>query len=581
MQIIIFDFEVFKYDVLLGLYILDESDLSKKQLYQTWDKENIKKLYYLYQDAIWVGHNNKGYDNHILEAIIKDKDPYNVSQNIIAKNSRPSYTNIKLYTWDLNEEVMVKLKLTEAFWGKKIHMTEVDFNIDRPLTEQEKIEEEKYNKSDLDQTYENFLGLQHSFTLKRALLNEFNLPIDVLSKKVATISAQILGVTSDPSKITPIVPYRFPQLQVANQDVLNWYHKQDYKNSQLTINLCGVEHTLGVGGIHGARKKYYGQTTLKSTLWYFDVSGYYNLLMIKYNLFTRSMNENSKQKYTNLYYEQLKLKGVDDLKRNVFKVALLTVFGASNNKYTPFYDPYHFEMVTLNGQLFLIDLLEKLAPYINLVQSNTDGIILETLNVNESKMLSIINEWQQRTGFVLKSEKLKQIHQRDVNNYIVEFANGKTSAKGEALKHTESYNAPFQIGGAFNSKEPIVISLMLRDALLNGTPPEESINRWINELRLFQFICKKDSFNKLILVKSNGEQEIPQIVRAFPWKNGEPATIYKEKLGKRMKVTNLPQSVFIYNEDIRDESVIKELLPKINLEWYVERAYEKLKEFVE
>ena len=59
MKLIIFDFEVFKYDVLLGLYVVDNDDRSKKELYQTWDKEKIKKIYQLFQNDIWIGHNNK------------------------------------------------------------------------------------------------------------------------------------------------------------------------------------------------------------------------------------------------------------------------------------------------------------------------------------------------------------------------------------------------------------------------------------------------------------------------------------------------------------------------------------------
>ena len=159
MKLIIFDFEVFKYDVLLGLYIVDNEDRSKKELYQTWDKEKIKKIYQLFQNDIWIGHNNKYYDNHILEAIVRDKDPYNISYNIVNKRVQKAYTDIHLYSFDLNEEVMVKLKLTEAYFGKNIHiLNEVSFDVDRPLTDEEKRQTEIYNKSDLDQTYENFLA---------------------------------------------------------------------------------------------------------------------------------------------------------------------------------------------------------------------------------------------------------------------------------------------------------------------------------------------------------------------------------------------------------------------------------------
>ena len=48
------------------------------------------------------------------------------------------------------------LKVTELYDGKNISESEVDFDIDRPLTEEEKLLTEKYNRDDLEQTHSNF-----------------------------------------------------------------------------------------------------------------------------------------------------------------------------------------------------------------------------------------------------------------------------------------------------------------------------------------------------------------------------------------------------------------------------------------
>ena len=80
MRIIIFDFEVFRYDTLLGTIILDNS--KEPIVYQTWNKEEIKKFYNEHKLDIWVGHNNSHYDNHILNAIINDRDTYELSKKI-------------------------------------------------------------------------------------------------------------------------------------------------------------------------------------------------------------------------------------------------------------------------------------------------------------------------------------------------------------------------------------------------------------------------------------------------------------------------------------------------------------------
>ena len=75
MKIILYDFEVFKFDTLLGCKIVNEDGTI--DIYQTWDLEKIKKFYEFHQEDIWVGHNIKNYDNLILEAIYKDKNVYN------------------------------------------------------------------------------------------------------------------------------------------------------------------------------------------------------------------------------------------------------------------------------------------------------------------------------------------------------------------------------------------------------------------------------------------------------------------------------------------------------------------------
>ena len=599
MRLIIFDFEVFKYDILLGLYIVDNNDRSKKTLYQTWDKEEIKKLYQLFKDDIWIGHNNKFYDNLILEAVIKNRDPYLLSKEIV-ENNKKNWLRLPLNWFDLNEQVIIKLKMTEAYWGKNIDiLNEVDWDIDRSLNEEEKKRTEEYNKSDLDQTYENFLNLQSTFDLKLNIAKEFNLDYKVLNQSSSNISAYCLKVKKSSSKLPYLKPYIFPQMKLNNKEVWDWYISQKFKTENKIVTLNGVEHQIGIGGIHGAKNVWYStekqkehkkdnsnyisQSTDNKTIFYCDVSGYYNLLMINYDLFSRSMSKESKEKYTYLYHEQLRLKGIDDTKRQVFKIILLAVFGAMRNEYTEFYDPFHFDMVTLNGQLFLIDLLEKLDPYITLIQSNTDGIIFEFENIHHKKIKEVIDEWENRTKFTLKREKIKKIYQRDVNNYLIEKENGKIIVKGEALKYNDTWNSPFLGTGGFKYKDPLIISILMKEFLVNKTLPEIEIEKWKDKLWLFQFIVNKQSYKKLVLEEDNKEIELQEINRVFPSNKEMKNMIYKidnTKKVSKIKVTNLPDNIFIYNEDILDKDVIKKLQEDINWDWYINRVYIRLSDFL-
>ena len=105
MRILIVDFEVFKYDTLLGVY-----DVNNNEYYQTWNFGEMKEYYYRNQNAIWIGHNNTDYDNNILSAIVKGKDPYLVSQDIIVNKHR-HFPDIKLNYYDLMQLHPTSLKV--------------------------------------------------------------------------------------------------------------------------------------------------------------------------------------------------------------------------------------------------------------------------------------------------------------------------------------------------------------------------------------------------------------------------------------------------------------------------------------
>ena len=59
-KIVIFDFEVFKYNTLLGAIVINDGEIN---LFQSWDLDEIKNFYKEHINDIWVGHNNERYDN--------------------------------------------------------------------------------------------------------------------------------------------------------------------------------------------------------------------------------------------------------------------------------------------------------------------------------------------------------------------------------------------------------------------------------------------------------------------------------------------------------------------------------------
>lgn len=589
MKLIIFDFEIFYYDTLLGYIILDNDNA---ECHQTWSLDEIRQFYNEHIDDIWIGHNNARYDNLILQYIVNNKNctEYDIkefSNSIIDAKYKP-WLDIKLYYYDCMTAVNTSLKKTEAIDGKNISETEVDFRINRPLTKEEKRLTEKYNVDDLLQTKSNFLATKGTFMLRLQIISEFNLSMNVLHMTEAQIAETVLHAKKTPGIENWVLkPFEYPQLRLNNEKIKNFFFSEEFKTGKkLVVDLCGVPHTFGIGGLHAAQNKKYCDWAF-----YFDVSGYYNLVMINYDLLPRSIDEDYKDLYPTMYKQQLEFKKTAPEKRGAYKTILLSVFGAMFNEHCKFYDPYKAALVTMTGQLFIADLLEKLEGKVDLIQTNTDGVIAKPLpGVSDEEVTNIINEWQLRTGFVLKLEKIYNIYQRDVNCYCyTTVQEPKTEndihVRGD-LKHFWAENYVYTTA-LFNAKEPAIISIALVNYLVFKKLPEETIREKAHILRLYQFVCSTGTYDWLeyreIDEMNNVEvKRVQHINRAFPMISSNiVGKLYKMKSnGRSAIVSNMPESCFVYNNEVISDEAFEKIHSKIDWQYYVDRTYERIKEFI-
>lgn len=584
--IIVFDFEVFAHDTLLGAIIIEKDNIWSLQ---TWDLTQITRFYEKHKDDFWVGHNNSGYDNFILEAVANglNEEQIKALSDKIVGGDRFRKIKFKLNYFDLMCKGFYSLKSLEAYMGKAIHETEVDFNLPRKLNQQERKQTEAYNMSDLEQTYDDFMQLKNEFTLRLDVINEFGLDLDALHDTGTKVAAKVLQAKQIPGiENMPREPVMWPQLRVKNQQAIDFYMKKQWAipKNRLNIMIADCPFVMSAGGIHAALKQFHCERAL-----YFDVSGYYNLAMLNFDLLPRTIPKEGRAKYEYMYHEQLRLKKIDPNKRGVFKTILLSVFGSTKNQYCDFYDPNTGDLILLTGQMFIIDLCEKLEGKAQVVQANTDGVIaIPYPGVTNDEIKAIVDEWQARTGFVLKFDEIYDIHQRDVNNYMYRDKDGNITTVGEAVTHYGKWVYPFW-KNSFSAKEPIIMPYITVQYFMEGKLPEETVAQYKDNLRMFQYICKNKSFDYLEYEEtdvSTGDASIERIQnvnRAFAMKDTQSrGMIYKCKNdGKRAKISNLPDSVFIWNDEILSDEVVSGLSDCINYQYYIDRGYERIQEFVQ
>ena len=101
MNLIIFDFEVFRYDTLLGYGIVNTKDGSCEYK-QTWSLDEMRELYNTYgNNSIWIGWNSNRYDDLIFEAIVKNTtSPFVKSKELIGSKYKP-FARFPFFGYDL------------------------------------------------------------------------------------------------------------------------------------------------------------------------------------------------------------------------------------------------------------------------------------------------------------------------------------------------------------------------------------------------------------------------------------------------------------------------------------------------
>lgn len=589
-MIVFFDFEVFEYDWLM-VGICPES---REEKVIVNSKDDLEDFYNAHANDIWVGYNSRNYDQWILKGILCGFNPKELSDFLIVEGRKgfeysKMLNRIPLYTYDTMSKFN-SLKQLEAFMGNNIKETSVPFDIKRKLTDEELNETIKYCKHDVEQTIEVFLQRIDDFNAHMALITEFDLGLSSISKTQAQLAAMAIGCSKHEWNDEWEIEF-VPTLRIKKYtDVLEWFsNPENYKDgkSNYIRYVCGVPHIFALGGLHGAigkikenknGKKYVVAKHIhrKGLIVHVDVSSFYPSMMIRYGLLTRNATDPSK--FKEIYDKRIALKKAGKKKEQApYKIILNSTFGICNDKYSKAYDPRRAREVCINGQLLILDLLEHLEGHCEIIQSNTDGLIVRVKDDDDSwnTFDDICYEWEERTGVGLTFDFIKEIYQGDVNNYLWIGNDGSTEYKGAYVKEKNP----------LDNDMPIVNKAIV-ERLVNKTPIRETIEN-CDDLIEFQKIFKVT--NKYKCAWHNGERLQEKTYRVFASKRISDTYLGKIKdkefldreSGEKKiresieKFANSPEHCFIINDAVADVKVGRLPLDK---EWYIQLARNRIKD---
>lgn len=161
-----------------------------------------------------------------------------------------------------------------------------------------------------------------------------------------------------------------------------------------------------------------------------------------------------------------------DNKQQIYKILLNSTFGALKSEFNDLFDPVMSNDICVNGQLILTDLIMSLRGCSELIQSNTDGILIKYKDKDLETIKEKCAEWELNYNLKLDYEYVTKIVQRDVNNYILKTADGKIKGKG--------IFANFD-GGNFEKNNMTVVDIVLKEYYINGKDIRETITQMIEK----------------------------------------------------------------------------------------------------
>lgn len=588
----VFDLEVFKRDF---LFVGTDMFTNERHIINN-DLNAMRQFYLKYRDSLFIGYNSASYDNNVLRGYLQAKDPYILSKVIIESDDRDLVYNAydtnktPLFGLDLyHDNKLFSLKEHEAFLGLPIQETEVDFYLDRELTDKEKASNILYCCHDNDATAMRFYQNIGMLLAKVAIASMFDLDKKSILQTNANLTAQILGAKRTDVRDDLQNAFELPEnIHVTTPEILDAYVGKEFElneDGKLSVSLdykdpqTGYEMTFGSGGVHGAIPSYIrvGRFLMR------DFGSLYPNVNVNFDVLSRNIPPHLKDRFQGLLQKRLDAKysgekstiinGVNvptNVLINGYKLPLNTKFGATGAQFNKLYDPRNQFLCCVLGQLIMVDFYEKIRKKSTVIQSNTDcHAYIPNSEVDEREMDIELDALAERVGITLDKDEFNAIYQKDVNNYVAIDSNGKVKIKG-AIGLT---------GGLKKSR--VVVSNAFLNYLISGVPIEEYINQ-IDDVRSFQIISKTGwTYDRTIIRDANGiESKAQKVNRVFAIKDASKAVeIFKVKDNPEdgedsytKGIPNAPEFYAISNEACGEGIQLDE----IDRQFYIDQTKELL-----
>ena len=539
-------------------------------------------------DYVFVGFNNKAYDNFLIEDILQNRPTNYIklkSDSVIKK--RPSQF-IDFLNLDTKEQMQpgFSLKKFESMSGMAVEESSIPFDYKDVFTIEQILEVCHYNIQDLRATIKLYKTRKDYFDGKELLVKEYSTSKTSINYSNGSTAASYLMGRDKLENFEPEDPdiYGVPtgvKLFLENAlkvspEISHLKTKAEREKvmrkewTSLVMEDHGMVYTWGFGGLHSAKgrietnkrgtKKIVYDVVDETDVQQWDSGSHFPNIMLRDNLLGQVTD-----KFRNLVTERLKNKALGNPLAGTQKIIINSVYGLLRLQSSKLYNPKSAIRVNVSGMVAIYNLANQLDLVGNVHQVNTDGIAFKPYpEVTQETLDNIKQRWEDEFKLKLEVSLFKRLLQRDVNNYIAVKQNDKLKLKGGAVGQANGVDVT-------KASKPTIIDHMLVEKLVYNRPFITTVQE--GEFRDYCFTLKsmKSSTQTGKMVDENGKVFDNEVNRTYATKSG--GKVLKEKVGdlENAKFPDTPEQMSIANYELP-----KEPPADLDYSYYIELAEKKL-----
>lgn len=525
-----FDFnKVVVYDIEIGVnYFLVcfksvNKETKKSFIICEWQNDS-QQLYEFIQmlrehDYWFVGFNNLEFDSQLLETFLDNYDTlwsdiiyliYNQAQELISEKTDFNKWDYIIPEWNLRTNQLDVYK--QAHFdnpAKRSSLKSLQINLewynilDSPYKHYEQLtfnqikEVEDYCWNDVDSTEAFYKTRIENIQLRNDLSKKYK--INLLNKPDASVGTDIIRIeycklsgrnfnefkrerdtdsnfTFD-KIISDKVKFDTPELQKVLEDIKK-YSPDTLKDYKFIFR--GTKYTVALGGLHSDNKNQIWEEDDEYCLVDFDFGSYYPRIIISLNLYPPHLGQEFTQLVKDITDRRLKAKAEGDKKTaEQLKISANSIFGKMGDKQSWLQSMRTLYTVTMNGQLFLLMLVEQLVDF-QVFMANTDGITVKVRRDKLQEFYNICNKFSEYLNIPVEYAHYKKCIFTSVNDYLIQKVDGELKKKGDWItKFDWHQNNSYRI-----------IPIALEKFFINDILVEETIKSHQN---ILDFCAKKKS----------------------------------------------------------------------------------------